>query len=158
MATVFMKWLETTPASYDRGIRLLTLNKLQPLKEHIASRIVRPGERVLEIGCGTGTLAVLMARRGARVTGVDVSPLTLAVLAVAGTLVYSTLWASAPPLTLVNRCLGLGYLAFFVGGEFQGMSPLMRGEQGNWGIEAAAGVVVLLVYLALPHVAGLWGW
>jgi demethylmenaquinone methyltransferase/2-methoxy-6-polyprenyl-1,4-benzoquinol methylase len=84
--------------------------------------------------------------------------LTLAVLAVAGTLAYSALWASAPPLTLVNRCLGLGYLAFFVGGEFQGMSPLMRGEQGNWGIEAAAGVVVLAVYLALPHIAGLWGW
>jgi len=78
MATVFMKWLETTPAKYDRGIQLLTLNKLQPLKERIASQMVREGDRVLEIGCGTGTLVVLMARRGAEVTGVDASPLMLA--------------------------------------------------------------------------------
>ncbi|MCP4541000.1 MAG: methyltransferase domain-containing protein [Chloroflexi bacterium] len=77
MATVFMKYLETTPADYDRGIQLLTLNKLGPLKERIASQMVREGDRVLEIGCGTGTLAMLMAQRGAQVTGVDVSPLML---------------------------------------------------------------------------------
>ncbi len=77
MATVFMKHLETTPANYDRGIQFLTLNKLGPLKERIASQMVREGDRVLEIGCGTGTLAMLMAQRGAQVTGVDVSPLML---------------------------------------------------------------------------------
>ena len=77
MATVFMKYLETTPANYDRGIQLLTLNKLGPLKERIASQMVRAGDRVLEIGCGTGTLAMLMAQRGAQVTGVDASPLML---------------------------------------------------------------------------------
>lgn len=74
MATVFMKWLETTPGKYDRGIQLLTLNRLQPLKEQIAAQLIHPGDRVLEIGCGTGTLAVLMARRGAAVTGIDASP------------------------------------------------------------------------------------
>jgi len=67
MATVFMRWLETTPSKYDRGIQLLTLNKLRPLKEQIASQEVRRGDRVLEIGCGTGTLTVLMAERGATV-------------------------------------------------------------------------------------------
>lgn len=77
MATVFMKWLETTPEKYDRGIQLLTLNKLGQIKERIASKMVREGDRVLEIGCGTGTLAVLMARYGADVTGVDVSPAML---------------------------------------------------------------------------------
>ncbi len=37
MATVFMKWLETSPKDYDRGIQLLTLGRLQRLKEKIAS-------------------------------------------------------------------------------------------------------------------------
>ena len=78
MATVFMKWLETTPADYDRGIKLLTLGRLKPLKERIATDCVQPDDRVLELGCGTGTLAVMLAQRGAIVVGVDVSPLMLA--------------------------------------------------------------------------------
>jgi ubiquinone/menaquinone biosynthesis C-methylase UbiE len=80
MATVFMKWLETKPGDYDRGIQLLTLGRLQPLKERIAADYVgqRPGAHVLEIGCGTGTLALMMAARGAHVTAVDASPLMLA--------------------------------------------------------------------------------
>lgn len=77
MATVFMKWLETSPGDYDRGIQLLTLGRLQPLKERIAAEYLGPdgpaGLRVLEIGCGTGTLSRLMAARGARVTAIDVS-------------------------------------------------------------------------------------
>lgn len=73
MATVFMKWLETTPADYDRGIQLLTLGRLQPLKERLATDFIQPGMRVLEIGCGTGTLSLLMAQHGARVTAIDVS-------------------------------------------------------------------------------------
>jgi ubiquinone/menaquinone biosynthesis C-methylase UbiE len=73
MATVFMKWLETSPADYDRGIQLLTLGRLQSLKERIAADCVQPGQCVLEIGCGTGTLSLLMAERGARVTAIDAS-------------------------------------------------------------------------------------
>ncbi|MFQ5399620.1 MAG: corrinoid protein-associated methyltransferase CpaM [Anaerolineae bacterium] len=78
MATVFMKWLETSPADYDRGIQLLTLGKLRPLKERIAREYVQEGIRVLEIGCGTGTLTRLMAAQGAVVTGIDASPFMLA--------------------------------------------------------------------------------
>lgn len=78
MATVFMKWLETTPGDYDRGIQLLTLGRLTPLKELIATNYVQPGHRVLEIGCGTGTLALMMAEQGAAVVGMDASPLMLA--------------------------------------------------------------------------------
>ncbi|MBN1992971.1 MAG: methyltransferase domain-containing protein [Anaerolineae bacterium] len=82
MATVFMQWLETTPRAYDRGIQLLTLGRLQPLKERIAADYIWAGGktdlRVLEIGCGTGVLSVLMATQGARVTAIDASPGMLA--------------------------------------------------------------------------------
>ena len=78
MATVFMKWLETSPKDYDRGIRILTLGRLGRLKERIVQDYVRPGRRVLEIGCGTGTLTARMAERGAMVTGIDASPRMLA--------------------------------------------------------------------------------
>ena len=38
------------------------------------SERVGPGERVLDLGCGSGVVGVLAARRGARVTAVDVDP------------------------------------------------------------------------------------
>jgi ubiquinone/menaquinone biosynthesis C-methylase UbiE len=78
MATVFMKWLETSPKDYDRGIQLLTLGRIERIKERIANDHVHEGMRVLEIGCGTGTLTLLMAKRGATVTGIDASPRMLA--------------------------------------------------------------------------------
>jgi ubiquinone/menaquinone biosynthesis C-methylase UbiE len=77
MATVFMKWLETNPKKYDRGIRILTLGRLQLIKEQILQKYVQVGTRVLEIGCGTGDLAVMMAEQGAIVTGIDASPAML---------------------------------------------------------------------------------
>jgi demethylmenaquinone methyltransferase/2-methoxy-6-polyprenyl-1,4-benzoquinol methylase len=77
MATVFMKWLETSPEDYERGIQILTLGRLGELKQKIARQFVSAGDRVLEIGCGTGTLAVLMAENGAVVVGIDASPAML---------------------------------------------------------------------------------
>jgi ubiquinone/menaquinone biosynthesis C-methylase UbiE len=78
MATVFMKWLETSPKAYDRGIRILTLGRIQRVKERIVTAYVQAGMRVLEIGCGTGTLTTMMAARGAEVTGIDAAPAMLA--------------------------------------------------------------------------------
>jgi ubiquinone/menaquinone biosynthesis C-methylase UbiE len=70
---VYMKLLEQTPVKYDRGMRILTLGRIDHLKQEIAERWIEPGEQILEIGCGTGSLAVLMTQRGAQVTGIDIS-------------------------------------------------------------------------------------
>ena len=78
MVTVFMKWLETNPKDYDRGIQILTLGRIQHIKQKMVHSYVRQEMRVLEIGCGTGTLTIMMAARGAAVTGIDASPLMLA--------------------------------------------------------------------------------
>jgi ubiquinone/menaquinone biosynthesis C-methylase UbiE len=78
MATVFMKWLETSPTDYDRGIALLTLGRIRQIHERIAT-VVQPGDRILEMGCGTGSLTLRCARRGAQVTAIDISPRMLAV-------------------------------------------------------------------------------
>jgi len=78
MATVFMKWLETSPADYDRGIALLTMGRIRRVYERVVS-MIQPNDRVLEVGCGTGALALRCARRGAQLTAVDISPRMLAV-------------------------------------------------------------------------------
>src|SRR5947209_11389544 len=39
-----------------------------------ALKVFRPGNRILELGCGTGRDAVALARRGIRVDATDVSP------------------------------------------------------------------------------------
>jgi len=73
MATVFMRWLERRPADYDRGIRLLTLGRLESMHQLIVEELVHEGTRVLEIGCGTGGLTVAMAKAGSKVSAIDIS-------------------------------------------------------------------------------------
>jgi len=38
---------------------------------------VNPGQRVLDVGCGTGVVAITAARRGAKVSGLDLTPALL---------------------------------------------------------------------------------
>ena len=71
-AFVLMKAFENTPARYEGAMQLLTLGRLERLRREIAAR-VGEGSRVLDVGCGTGSLAVMMARNGARVLGIDIS-------------------------------------------------------------------------------------
>jgi ubiquinone/menaquinone biosynthesis C-methylase UbiE len=77
---VYMKVLESAPERYDRGMRLLTLGRLARVHRDIAARL-HAGDRVLDLGCGTGSLAVLLARKGAHVTAIDISPPMMSVAA-----------------------------------------------------------------------------
>ncbi len=77
-AYVLMKILESAPSRYDRGIRLLTLGRLDAAYERLVSHI-QAGQAVLDIGCGTGALTLKAALRGAQVTGIDVNAQMLAI-------------------------------------------------------------------------------
>ncbi len=57
------------PQRYDRNARFVAELGL-PVLELLAPQ---PGERVLDLGCGDGTLTWLLAERGCRVLGVDAS-------------------------------------------------------------------------------------
>ncbi len=51
------------------------LHHLNPVRvEYIASRVALSGARVLDVGCGGGLLAEALARRGAQVVAIDLSP------------------------------------------------------------------------------------
>lgn len=71
MAFVLMKIFEEAPRRFDRWMNILTLGKLQEVREEIAAKLIRPNAAVLEIGCGTGSLLEMLAHQGARVTGID---------------------------------------------------------------------------------------
>lgn len=73
MSYVLMRALESAPRRYECGMRMLTLGCLEKVHQEIASH-VNAGDRVLDIGCGTGALAVRLAQKGARVTGIDIAP------------------------------------------------------------------------------------
>lgn len=70
---VLMRLLETAPRRYDLGIRLLSLGRIGRVHARMAEQI-EPGERVLDLGCGTGSLTLRCAERRAQVTGIDLSP------------------------------------------------------------------------------------
>ncbi len=73
-----MRVLESAPTRYDRGIRLLTLGQVEQSYDRLAAHI-QPGWRVLDLGTGTGALAIRAAARGAGVVGLDVNPAMLAI-------------------------------------------------------------------------------
>jgi ubiquinone/menaquinone biosynthesis C-methylase UbiE len=76
---IYMKILESQPRRYDCGIALLSLGQSQKVKKRLVTESINPGSKVLDLGCGTGTAAILAARAGAQVTGFDISIPMLAV-------------------------------------------------------------------------------
>lgn len=73
-----MRWLEGSPERYDAGMRVLTLGRVARLHAAVvAASVEKPGDRVLEIGCGTGSVTARLVDAGARVTALDQAPAML---------------------------------------------------------------------------------
>ncbi len=73
MSYVYMKALEKKAEKYDKGINYLTLGRLPKIKTYISDNLIHKNENVLDIGMGTGTFAILCAKKKANVTGIDYS-------------------------------------------------------------------------------------
>jgi hypothetical protein len=80
--------------------------------------------------------------------------LPLALISLVGMAAYSVILDPVPTPRMFNRALGIVALSVFTGAELQGMSPLMRGEQANWGWEAVIGGVLGLIYWLVPFALG----
>lgn len=70
---LLMKLFEVSPDRYDKGIRLLAGGQLDSLYDRLIAHI-KKGDRVLDLGCGTGALALRAAKKGAGVKAIDINP------------------------------------------------------------------------------------
>ncbi len=60
---------------YDLANVLLSFNRDRGWKRRMVERAkVRPGERALDLACGTGDITFPLARAGARTVGLDITP------------------------------------------------------------------------------------
>lgn len=75
---VLMKIFESMPERYDAGVSLLTWGAIGKSYDRLAENI-DPGQRVFDLGCGTGALSIRAARRGATVEAIDISAHMLAI-------------------------------------------------------------------------------
>lgn len=71
MSYVYMKSLEHKAEKYDKGIKQLTLGKLMKIYRYVIDNYLHKDEILLDIGMGTGTFAILAAKKGVKVVGID---------------------------------------------------------------------------------------
>ncbi|MFW9805501.1 MAG: methyltransferase domain-containing protein [Candidatus Thorarchaeota archaeon] len=72
MAVAFMAALERSPDTYDKEFNKVLDGRMAIVHERIL-QLVKPGMRVLDLGCGPGSLTQEASRKGAEVVGVDSS-------------------------------------------------------------------------------------
>ncbi len=87
---------------WDPAGEFAPLHRLNPLRAgYVAGRVALDGARVLDVGCGGGLLAEALARQGAKVSGIDLSPAAIEV---------AELHALAEGLDLRYRCVDVASL------------------------------------------------
>jgi ubiquinone/menaquinone biosynthesis C-methylase UbiE len=67
-----MKVLEEIPEEYESRISSLTSGTLEEVHNRILG-LIKESDRVLELGCGPGSLAIRCAKKGANVVAIDIS-------------------------------------------------------------------------------------
>lgn len=72
---IALELFEPLAETYDRYARLLSFGQDPRWRSFLVSRIgAAPNERVVDVACGTGAVALRAARLGADVIGVDIAP------------------------------------------------------------------------------------
>jgi len=107
-------------------------------------RLVGPASRILDAGCGTGRVAVELARRGHDVVGVDVDA---SMLAVAQRTAPGLVWRQHDLATLISRDLGAPFDLVVLAGN---VIPLLAAGTER----AAVGALVARLHAGGRLVAG----
>jgi SAM-dependent methyltransferase len=115
----------------------------------IEGPVALPAGRALDIGCGTGTQAVYMARSGWEVTAVDAVPRPLSrARARADAAGVSVDWILADAARLHKLGLEPGFTLFFDRGCFHGLDDSKRGAYaaGVDGLAAPGATLLMLAF------------
>ncbi len=73
MAVVYMRKLELEPETYDKNFTTLTKGINKKVEDWIVEKVNSSGT-ILEVGCGTGALAMKVASKGNEVKAIDINP------------------------------------------------------------------------------------
>ena len=68
--------MESLTKYYDLWMSLITGGHDRRVRDAVLGYI-EPGDQMLDVGCGTGTLAIKASQKGAQVIGIDQSPAML---------------------------------------------------------------------------------